>query len=891
MSINRYWEERYEIIEELNSKFALPFSEKIKITQFRAKDRILKQNVLLKRIKINENPEIQDLAYFLWHFEISLNQRATNNTKGKSLLKLVDAQFDKEKGLYILVTESGGSSLRSLLFNEQESEDQASFNTFIQGDKRKLWEAILKLVEGLYSLHTSGLLHRNISLDTVYFDGEAYRQGQLEILKIGDFNWSIYLNSLSNVFLNEMNSEIVKDNIHFFRAPESVPDNESVKYSGETYRSDLFSLGLILTFLLNDIEIDRYIKSKLEDHNQLYLELQEIVNKFKGYTKEKEILLKLIDLNPEKRYINVGELLEEIQALVNTLRYNFSYESQLPVYFKLDRTAPFLRSIANYIDYNINAILKEPNEFLKLEFINCTLYLTNNREFPLWTRGKSGVYYKLKKAYKKQNLAQIQNFNPRSERSLELINVKICNVENLIWAGLDSEILFSNWEEIFANALTQIKERQDDLSIEEKKKESWIKTLEIIGDAEEEIEKKYVFEYQIVDIPDLEVSNKSKSYNITLNVLNESNKESFIEIVNETQSNYVELLDTENIFERFKTKRRWKLKEIKDESQNNIIIELEGNKNNIKPPINGFLRFWDLKNTIYLLKRKRYIIQNLENNDHLINAILRPASTHKYFETYDREDLITFIYYTYPIFLLQGPPGTGKTWTAKELIRLTLEKDPFSRILVASKEHSALDDLLIKCAYMIEESEINPKPNLIRLISTEREILYSESSIPYNYFITQVSKKLINRILKWVDENENYKTLCNQIKSSIQKELESPSKEWIDLLKESSNLIFCTSTASDLKELEFSSLNYDLVVIEEAGKTYPSELFKPMQLGHKWVLIGDQNQLPPFRIEDINQIIENKLIEFEEENRNKVDFDTVKFLEFKKEVREEVKIF
>lgn len=888
---NRYWKERYEIIGELVKKIEFPLSDKVEIVQFKAYDLLLQQNVILKEIKVNEKPEIKDLAYFLWHYEISLNQRATNNSRGKTLLKLVDAQKDEENGLFILVTEYGGYSLKELLTNKEESEDKTSFNNFRNGNKRKLWEAILKLTEGLYSLHTSGLLHRNISLGSIYFDGEAYREGKSEVLKIGDFNWSIYLNSLSNVFSNDITSEIIKDNLHFFRAPESIPKNDALEYSGETYQSDLFSLGLVFTFLLIDLDVDRYLNSDLKSRNFLYSEIQEYIDRFKGYNIEKQILTQLIDLNPENRFANVGELLSQIQEFVNILKYKFISENKLPIYFKLERTSPFLRQISNDIEYNIEAILQEPEEFLKYELSNVSLYLTNNIEFPLWTRGISGSYYKFRKAFRRSNLAQIQNFNPRSERNLDLTNIEICFVKEFNWSNIKENIQYSSWEEIFANALTQIREKQDMLSKEEEKKKKWLKALEIIGEAEEEIEKKSIFEYQIVEKSELEKTDNSRKVKIIINVISDLNKESLSDVINESQTNYIELLDSENIFEKFKEKRRWKLKNILEETQRNITIELEGSKKNNKPLDNGYLRFWDLKNTVYLLKRKRFIIQNLEDNEHLLNAILQPASSHKYFEKYDKVNLVSFIYHTYPIFLLQGPPGTGKTWTAKELIKLTLEKDPFSRILVASKEHSALDDLLIKCVRMIENSEIKPKPNLIRLISPEREVLYSETAIPYQYFITQVCKILISNIKDWVESTTNFEFLKKEIKEVIEKEIDSPSREWVELLKESSNLVFCTSTASDLKELEYSSLNYDLVVIEEAGKTFPSELFKPMEIGNKWVLIGDQNQLPPFRIEDINQILEEKLNELEEENEVKVDFDAKEFLEFKKEVRDEVKIF
>jgi len=64
-----------------------------------------------------------------------------------------------------------------------------------------------------------------------------------------------------------------------------------------------------------------------------------------------------------------------------------------------------------------------------------------------------------------------------------------------------------------------------------------------------------------------------------------------------------------------------------------------------------------------------------------------------------------------------------------------------------------------------------------------------------------------------------------------------------------------------------------------------------MQLGNKWVLIGDQNQLPPFRLEDIVKIIEDKLDEREEIESIKDNFDPSEFSEFRKKVLKNIKVF
>ena len=81
------------------------------------------------------------------------------------------------------------------------------------------------------------------------------------------------------------------------------------------------------------------------------------------------------------------------------------------------------------------------------------------------------------------------------------------------------------------------------------------------------------------------------------------------------------------------------------------------------------------------------------------------------------------------------------------------------------------------------------------------------------------------------------------------------------------------------------------MIIEEAGKVYPSELFKPMQLGNKWVLIGDQNQLPPFKIEDVNKIIDDLIDKIEEEGKEDDKSDAKEIVNLRKEVKENIKIF
>lgn len=889
---NRHWTKRFEIIKEIELQTSLPLSNKINIQHYEAFDNVLNQKAILKLIDINEDPSIADLARYLWHYEISLNQRATNNSQGKTLLKLIYAKRDELKGKYILITESGGKPLRDFLLSIDESEDMTSFKNFLKpSNKKNIWEPILNLIKGLSSLHSSGLLHRNISIDSIYFDAEAYRQGEKNILKLGDFSWTIYLYSLSNIFTDEISSEIIKDNYQFFRAPECVPIEEDLECYGETYLSDMFSLGLVLSFLFIDFDLRKCLDSNLNNRNEIYSKIYEELQNYKGYPLETEILLKLIEINPDDRFQNINELIDKIRELLNIFKFNYIRESKLPLNFKLDRTSPLLRYIADSIEYNINALVKEPSKFLLWELKESKLCLTNDLRFPLWSKGKSGIYYKFGKAYKRNNIAQVRYFIPGKERDLELTDDEICIVEDFYWIDINDSCAYSNWEEIFANANLLIKEKNKEISTDLQSRVRWIEVLNIISTAEEEIEKRKILEYDLINDSKEKNESRDTERELIINILYDEDKDLFTDIIEEAQYHDFELTDNDNLFTKFKTKRLWKFQDIIEETRNYTTIKLKGSVKNEDPFDHGNIRVWDLRNTTFLLKRKRQIIQNLKTNEHLLSAILQPASTHMYFEDYDKRNIVSFIYYTNPIFLLQGPPGTGKTWTAKELIRMTLERDPFSRILVASKEHSALDDLLKKCVDMLNETDISPSPNIVRLISPERELLYQTDSIPYQHLITQTTRKVLKKIANWKPKNDNFNEIIEELNNIIQDEINSPSKEWIQLIKESSNLVFCTTTAYDLKELEYLGQNFDLVVIEEAGKTYPSELFKPMQLGNKWVLIGDQNQLPPFRIEDIEKIIEENLKIKEKEMEENEDFNPKDFLKFKKEVKSELKVF
>ena len=99
------------------------------------------------------------------------------------------------------------------------------------------------------------------------------------------------------------------------------------------------------------------------------------------------------------------------------------------------------------------------------------------------------------------------------------------------------------------------------------------------------------------------------------------------------------------------------------------------------------------------------------------------------------------------IFLLQGPPGTGKTTFISELVCQILDRKPDSKILIASQSHVAVDHSLKKI------KELDPDIKLIRIGLREK---ISESVREYT--LDSFCKEWTQQVIRQCQEAiENYK--------------------------------------------------------------------------------------------------------------------------------------
>ena len=232
-------------------------------------------------------------------------------------------------------------------------------------------------------------------------------------------------------------------------------------------------------------------------------------------------------------------------------------------------------------------------------------------------------------------------------------------------------------------------------------------------------------------------------------------------------------------------------------------------------------------------------------------------------------DMLTFE----PFFAVQGPPGTGKTTVAAEAVANYLRANPASRVLVSAQSNYALDNLATRILSRLDAIDADGRPSgrwdgvALRVVSRSADVDENVQAWQWENMAERRFKEVQERVWEAAQAAAEapdtavarWLTRWNStLEGGHSEELLS---ELADRTRRAANLVFATCSMATAENVTSDGVRstVDWVVVEEAAKAWATELIIPMARGARWTLIGDHQQLPAHRRQDIERFLDSCL--------------------------------
>lgn len=235
-----------------------------------------------------------------------------------------------------------------------------------------------------------------------------------------------------------------------------------------------------------------------------------------------------------------------------------------------------------------------------------------------------------------------------------------------------------------------------------------------------------------------------------------------------------------------------------------------------------------------------------------------------------------------PLYALHGPPGTGKTTLVAHALYHTLLHDIGARILVSAQAHYALDNLAKKVMEVIglHDQRLRKAGVAGPLLGDDLTLLRvaSRDARDRGKVDEDVEHLLDDRLLD--DTLRRIRQNCKEIRSHNLRgyspgvlmavaawldavgpnvgDVAPSALELLDRLRRGANVVFatCATATPHLVGARTASSVFDLVVVEEAAKAWPTELMVPLVRGRRWILVGDHLQLEAFGFREVMDLLQ-----------------------------------
>lgn len=855
-----------------------------------------------------EGDRPDDLQRALWDAELrTLYRVGSSPGADDSIVVLRDAGVDRDARCFVMALKAPGyETLASALRKRSDIPWLAGRDL---PSRRALWTGLARLAAGIRLLHEQNVLHRDVNAETVYFDSELAASS----LRLGGFEWSIRLGTPDT------------------KAPPPTWSSPPEFFSGGSFgyrpETDWFAFGMLAIRTLLNVE-SYGTNEPQERHRRVLKELERSGGRLTDL--ERTFLLRLIAGEPRERITRGYEILTAIEDTRRALEQGADPRADarpLVVVINqganlglLDRALElgFLPDPDKPMEaFNPNNILHTANltSFVQQDLVEPQLYAVPGAEFFILV-GQRLILMLTQFEYLDRDRNNNQRtwdfaFSPRlgelrwNEGGAACVDLPrtsvVVRTKHQVRSDRGIRQNSRSWEPILPQ-IDQTAQLRTSLA-------RFHEFIRCTNQIELLIRDSEIFSYRLLNhtindgVERIVISEAPRARQPLRFCRVEGGLTEFLlrEIESGKKDCRLAVLTGPSedalILPTIEKAECWTVDNVKHDEKRIELSRVGAGKKG-EPPDAGTIRTWGMFGQVALIRRRKRAIDRIEKHAYLLLSLSSPGQAymdtgamplpvHLPPEMVDeaKQAAIQDILRVRPIYALQGPPGTGKTTLVAHLLRQIFEDDPVAQVLITAQAHGAVDVLRAKVRHeAFRDVPDEQQPLAVRLgLGTDGPGLDPGSVEDVSLDILQRARSILENSDDLTDLQEQWLAAVSAMEGALKTLTpEKTAPDFCEVVKRGANITYCTTSAGDLETLADAVQSFDWAIVEEAGKAHGFDLALPLQAGHRWLLIGDHKQLPPYRFKDYRDGIDaldevvNALEELPERAGNLLDYDWVR---------------